>query len=713
MANFDSKDVSIVDTGNLAEVMRVAVAEAPVQVLAHPDGDRAIVVEAKNRVQIISHDGSILKTIAVSSDPAATDRPAALTPDGTTLYVVSGAELFSVDLQSGTVTSVDNPLMPFAVGISPDGQFLGLAGLDALNFLSFEVIAVVMDRVTGDLYAYEEIGGLLDITQPTVCAFQPGEFSMAVGSMSGNAVTFVDFGDPFGTQDIVVGSGPFDMLFLDEHRLAVGRLGTSQVTMLDAVTRTTTGVLDVGVEYPHGMAYDPERDLLYVPGTQGNLVSVVKVSTGEVQDTIGVGQGPNSVALLTGPSSAKTKTRNEIAAAPKPNLMTESRKAQQAWVTVLEPDISQVIHDANVSIIAEVPASTTAVVAGREYGVDAHSRLAFTWEVLDGENQIPIQLLDESGGLIDSDIVTFVGDPPPRIRIAAPAEGEVFDALATTVVVEIDSLDIVSLSINGDPQTVADTVQYSLTLPQGQSQVVVVAKDASGQSTRLERFMFTSSEFDWSPRGRKLDAFDEELIEIPWPSPAGVLFFGETYQSLYASPNGVVTFGAPPEGTTDSDSIVAGPPGISIFGTDLNPAYSLRFGTGDGGLYVSQGPGQLLLTWDRVPLYDERRFMTAQLTLWEDGTVQIAYARVDNNEVMISLTSGNETLDAMAALDLSSLAEPVDTPGAFYESFSSGNPFDLEGLSLLMTPQGQDGYTVQRGARPFTRIPGWARYLRQ
>ncbi len=78
-------------------------------------------------------------------------------------------------------------------------------------------------------------------------------------------------------------------------------VGTTKTTNMVAVIRTSDNtvvdMVDVGGEFPGGIAVTPDGSHLYVSISTSNSVSVIQTSDNKVVDTVGVGKNPLGIAV--------------------------------------------------------------------------------------------------------------------------------------------------------------------------------------------------------------------------------------------------------------------------------------------------------------------------------------------------------------------------------------------------------------------------------
>jgi hypothetical protein len=150
-------------------------------------------------------------------------------------------------------------------------------------------------------------------------------------------------------------------------------------------------------------------------------------------------------------------------------------------------------------------------------------------------------------------------------------------------------------------------------------------------------------------------------------------FFGTSYDTIFISTNGYITFGGGDTNARLSASALATAlPRIAPLWADLDASQ-------EGNIYYSRLEGRHVITWDAVPqaLYSGKS--TFQAALYDDGRIAFVYKNVKARSSLIGLSPGGSDGDAQP-LDLSA---PPDggIAGAFFESFSKQKRLDLPALT--------------------------------
>ncbi len=103
-------------------------------------------------------------------------------------------------------------------------------------------------------------------------------------------------------------------------------------------------------------------------------------------------------------------------------------------------------------------------------------------------------------------------------------------------------------------------------------------------------------------------------------------FFGQRYDRLFVSANGIVTFGEPIFRNTAaryrSEDFFNALPKIAPLYLDLDPSDG-------GGVFVSRTPDRLRITWHEVPAHLSKDRNNVQMVLHRGGIIDVVYGRVD------------------------------------------------------------------------------------
>lgn len=112
----------------------------------------------------------------------------------------------------------------------------------------------------------------------------------------------------------------------------------------------------------------------------------------------------------------------------------------------------------------------------------------------DGSNSISLQVTDNDGNVSDTATVTFViSTAAPTLEVTSPAEGLLTNSdkvtVSGTAAAGSDSVDLVSVKINGQEATVGENGEFSeeITLSEGENLITITAEDSLGKTTSVTR----------------------------------------------------------------------------------------------------------------------------------------------------------------------------------------------------------------------------------
>ncbi len=177
-------------------------------------------------------------------------------------------------------------------------------------------------------------------------------------------------------------------------------------------------------------------------------------------------------------------------------------------------------------------------------------------------------------------------------------------------------------------------------------------------------------------RGEKLKDFvgldgqsdnNNGFREVPLPE-ASFPFFGLSYDRLFVSANGYITFS---EGDTASRPspahLASGAPRIAPLWWDF-------FLSGKGAVYYKRAANRHVFTWNKTPQIRYAGLSTFQTILFDDGRIAFIYKKINAHAGLVGLSTGDTETPAVS-VDLS--APPATTiTGAVYEAFSQQKRLD-------------------------------------
>jgi|GEM_PF-2567988 len=176
--------------------------------------------------------------------------------------------------------------------------------------------------------------------------------------------------------------------------------------------------------------------------------------------------------------------------------------------------------------------------------------------------------------------------------------------------------------------------------------------------------------------GTVLALSDDSFAGIDLPGGVQVYLYGIGYSRFYVGSNGYITFNS---GDTDYTETLAdhfNRPRISALFDDLNP------GAG-GQVSWRQLPDHVAVTWYQVREYGTTNQNTFQIELYFDGTISIAWLRIDVLDAIAGLSRGNGVPPDFTESDLSA-TRACQHPGDL-NCDGMVNAFDIDPFVLALT----------------------------
>jgi hypothetical protein len=130
--------------------------------------------------------------------------------------------------------------------------------------------------------------------------------------------------------------------------------------------------------------------------------------------------------------------------------------------------------------------------------------------------------------------------------------------------------------------------------------------------------------------------------------PFGFPFYGANQTLAFVNSDGNITFGEADKSSTERNvaRLLTGPPRVAPFFADLDPT------TGTGRIFLNAASDAYTVTWCGVRGFDSTRVVTAQASLFPDGSVELKYGESINIfDSVVGLSPGH-TGD-VALVDLS------------------------------------------------------------
>ncbi len=302
VADEAGNSLTAVDAGTNAVVATVTGVEGPHNVQVSPDGRTLWTVSGHDSyaAMLDSETLGLHGAVPTGSSPA----HVVVSPDGATVYITNGGDGTVSVLDARTMTPVETVEVgngPHGLRPSPDGRWVYVANMadGTLSVIDTETISVVDTIEVGEA--------------PAQVAFSPdGRFVYA--SLNGeDSVAKVDVASRTLVGKVEVGDGPIQTYVSGDGRyLLVANQGTEErpgttVSVIDTRTFTVSATVETG-QGAHGIVVDPSSRHAYVTNIYDDDVAVLDLTQLEVVARIPVGDSPNGVSF----SSVVTDPRPDV-----------------------------------------------------------------------------------------------------------------------------------------------------------------------------------------------------------------------------------------------------------------------------------------------------------------------------------------------------------------------------------------------------------------
>ncbi len=306
IANFNSSNVSVIDTASNTVVATVAVGTNPQGVSVNPAGTRVYVTNlADSTVSVINTaSNTVTATVAVGASPYGVS----VNPAGTRAYVTNASNnsVSVIDTASNTVTAtVAVGAGPFGVAVNPAG-----ARVYVTNYSSNSVS--VIDTSSNTVAATVPVG-----SNPGDVAVNPAGTRVYVTNLNSNSVSVIDTVSNTVVATVAVGSFP--------QGVSVNPAGTrvyvtsDSVSVIDTSSNAVTATVAVA-NRPYGVSVNPAGTRVYVTNGPQNNVSVIDTASNTVTATVAVGSSPFSFGNFIGPDAAAPTPAPATPIPPLPTL---------------------------------------------------------------------------------------------------------------------------------------------------------------------------------------------------------------------------------------------------------------------------------------------------------------------------------------------------------------------------------------------------------
>jgi len=306
IANYDSGNVSVIDTSINKVVATIAVGGNPTNVAVNPTGTRAYVNCGSKSADICVIDtntNTIIKTVVMAAIGNAgtnnlfVNRGMAFNLTGTILYVTCNVvSICMMDTKTnefvGTPASAGQA--PNTIVVNPSNTLIYVA-----NTQSHDVS--VINTTNSSTVATVKVG-----THPFEMAITPDGSRVYVANQASAAVSVIDTKSNSVTKTIPVGGGPTGVVinptgtrvYVTNHTNFFGGIPNT-VSVIDTSNDSVIATIPVGSS-PVGISINVTGTRVYVANKDSNNISVIDTSTNKVIDTVPVGSKPYSQGKFIG-----------------------------------------------------------------------------------------------------------------------------------------------------------------------------------------------------------------------------------------------------------------------------------------------------------------------------------------------------------------------------------------------------------------------------
>ena len=292
IANYNSSNVSVINTSSDLVVATVNVGSNPRAVAILPDGTKAYVANnGSSTVSVI-----LASTLTVSSTITVDNFPYALavTPDGTQVYSVNSnagtvqAISTATDLVTATTPVGSNPS---GIAITPDGTkaYVANGGSDSVSVITTSNNLVLTTINVGNV--------------PSVIAITPDGTKAFVVNNNSSDVSIINTAADSVITTLTAGSNPCAIAITpDGTRAYVANRNSMDLTVIDVSNNSIATTIPVS-NFPDAVFVTPDGTKAYAVNNNSGSVSVINTATNAVTATLTVGSNPCAIAIT--PDSSK------------------------------------------------------------------------------------------------------------------------------------------------------------------------------------------------------------------------------------------------------------------------------------------------------------------------------------------------------------------------------------------------------------------------
>jgi YVTN family beta-propeller protein len=297
IANFDSGNVSVIDTSTNKVVATIAVGGTPYSVAVNSTGTR-VYMDCNGSICIIdTSTNSVIAKIPLPAGRAWGWGEVAIDSTNTLLYMTCGDSICVMNFKTNKEVGSPIPVgkAPNTIALNPSNTRIYVT-----NTQSHDVS--VIDTTNNSTVATIKVG-----MHPFGAEITPDGSKLYVASQSGT-VSVINTSNNSVVKTIPVGGGSTGVainptgtrVYVTNHFGTVSSgIPSNTVSVIDTSTDTTIATIPVGT-MPVGVSVNLAGTRVYVTNVMSNNVSVIDTVTNKVIDTVPVGSKPYSQGKFIG-----------------------------------------------------------------------------------------------------------------------------------------------------------------------------------------------------------------------------------------------------------------------------------------------------------------------------------------------------------------------------------------------------------------------------
>jgi|GEM_PF-973155 len=287
VTNYDSNEVSVINTATNRVTATVPVGTGPEGAVVTPDGKKIYVTNYEDdTISVIdTATNNVTSTVGVGSSPWGI----IVNPDGKKVYVVN--------YDSGTTSVIDtatnNVTATVKVGSCPEGIVVNPAGTKVYVANYEDDTISIIDTANNIVTANVTVGDC-----PSGVAITPDGKKVYVTNYEDNTTSIIDTANNIVTANVTVGNGPSGVAVNpDGKKVYVVNSDSDTTSVIDTATNNVTATIEVGSQLG-GVAVTPNGKKVYLANYNSGTVSIIDAATNNITATVNVGNGPSEVAIV-------------------------------------------------------------------------------------------------------------------------------------------------------------------------------------------------------------------------------------------------------------------------------------------------------------------------------------------------------------------------------------------------------------------------------